>query len=243
MSKKYLLLFDVQNASVKCTLRPVFHIARNRNIYIYLYVYTEYKNHPSQTSYMKFSELRSKCKYFSKRGRYQYLSNVQKNLSTNPRGFWNYIKTKRNNNELPLVMNFNEDNSEDICNAFANYFSSVYISPNSTIASHQTNINQNAHINLSSLNILLAEVFEGLSNLSLDKAYGPYKHIFNYCTFLLFVDDLKMCIKVSSVYDQKRLQSDFVKFSNWCTMNQLNINIDKCAVILFTRRKNRLIYN
>jgi hypothetical protein len=105
---------------------------------------------------MKFSKLRSKCKYFSKRYRYLYLSNVQKNLSTNPRGFWNYIKNKRNNNKLPSVMNFNDeryDNSEDICNAFANYFSSVYISPNSTTAFHQTNINQNSHLNLSFLNI------------------------------------------------------------------------------------------
>lgn len=73
-------------------------------------------------------------------------------------------------------MNFNDecyDNSEDICNIFVNYFSSVYISPNSTTAFHQTNINQNSHINLSSLTISLAEVFEGHSKLSVDKTYGP----------------------------------------------------------------------
>jgi len=74
--------------------------------------HTEYKNNHSQTSYMKFSELRSKCKYFSKRCRNQYLSNVQNNLTTNPRGFWKYMKNKRNNNELPTIMYYNNERYE-----------------------------------------------------------------------------------------------------------------------------------
>jgi len=101
---------------------------------------------------MKFFELRSKCKYFSKRCRNQYLSNVQNNLTTNPRGFWKYIKNKRNNNELPTIMYYNNvryENSNNICNAFADYFSSMYIPPNSIIAPNPTNSNKNSNINIS----------------------------------------------------------------------------------------------
>jgi hypothetical protein len=43
--------------------------------------------------------------------------------------------------------------------------------------------------------------------------------------------------------DFKKLQDDFVRFSNWCVANHLKINIDKGAQISFTRCNNPLMYN
>lgn len=63
--------------------------------------------------------------------------------------------------------------SDNICNAFAEYFSSMYIPPNSIIAPNPTNSNINSNINISSVNVSLAEVFEGLNKLNLDNTYGP----------------------------------------------------------------------
>lgn len=68
------------------------------------------------------------------------------------------------------------------------------------------------------------------------------KLLFKFCKFSLFADDLKMYIKINSVNDCEKLQSDLVRFSNWCSTNKLKINIDKCAIISFTRRKNPLIH-
>lgn len=65
--------------------------------------------------------------------------------------------------------NVRYENSDNICNAFVEYFSSMYIPPNSIIAPNPTNSN----INISSVNVSLAEVFEGLNNLNLDNTYGP----------------------------------------------------------------------
>jgi hypothetical protein len=43
--------------------------------------------------------------------------------------------------------------------------------------------------------------------------------------------------------DCKKLQDDFVRFSNWCVANHLKINVDKCTQISFTRHNNPLMYN
>jgi hypothetical protein len=41
----------------------------------------------------------------------------------------------------------------------------------------------------------------------------------------------------------KKLQDDFVLFSNWCVANHLKINVDESAQISFTRRNKPLMYN
>jgi hypothetical protein len=63
--------------------------------------------------------------------------------------------------------------------------------------------------------------------------------------YSLFADDLKIytSMVVNSVDDCKKLQNDFVRYSNWCVANHLKINVDKCAQIFFTRRNNLLMYN
>lgn len=47
----------------------------------------------------------------------------------------------------------------------------------------------------------------------------------------MFADDFKMYIAVNSIQDCEKLQLDIVNFSNWCTINRLKINVDKCASI------------
>lgn len=61
--------------------------------------------------------------------------------------------------------------------------------------------------------------------------------IFEDCNYLLFADDLK-------IYRQMRHSSDFVflqnaisKLSMWCKENKMILNISKCKVISFTRKR------
>lgn len=53
---------------------------------------------------------------------------------------------------------------------------------------------------------------------------------------LLFADDLKIYLNISSLQDCVKLQNDVNTIQNWCTSNKLNLNISKCKVVTFTKK-------
>lgn len=59
---------------------------------------------------------------------------------------------------------------------------------------------------------------------------------------LLFADDAKIFCKIKSVDDQHILQTNLNKFVLWSENNYLPLNINKCQVISFTRKKNSSIF-
>lgn len=56
------------------------------------------------------------------------------------------------------------------------------------------------------------------------------------CKILLFADDLKIFYKISTLSDAIQLQQDIDKIFNWCARNNLQLNINKCFILSFTRR-------
>ena len=58
-----------------------------------------------------------------------------------------------------------------------------------------------------------------------------------------YADDVKIYRSVESVNDCEFLQSDFIAFFRWCSINNMFLNIDKYKVINFTRKNNILIYS
>jgi ribonucleases P/MRP protein subunit RPP40 len=62
--------------------------------------------------------------------------------------------------------------------------------------------------------------------------------IFVHCQHLIYADDLKIFMKISSLEDVKRLQSDLHRLSDWCRDSGLMLNVKKCKVMSFTRRKS-----
>lgn len=56
------------------------------------------------------------------------------------------------------------------------------------------------------------------------------------CHVLLFADDCKIFTKIKSISDCIKLQKDLDKLHDWCTRNQLYLNVKKCTAISFTRR-------
>lgn len=62
------------------------------------------------------------------------------------------------------------------------------------------------------------------------------------CSSLLYADDLKLFSNVSSVCDQVSLQTQLNGLWEWCQLNKLHLNIDKCKVMSFTRRKEPMVY-
>ena len=58
------------------------------------------------------------------------------------------------------------------------------------------------------------------------------------CLKLLFADDLKIYCEISTISDCQRLQSELDLVSSWCDNNRLNLNISKCFVVSYSRKKS-----
>lgn len=57
--------------------------------------------------------------------------------------------------------------------------------------------------------------------------------------YKLFADDLKLYRVVVADTDVADLQGDVNAVLNWCVMNRMQLNVDKCLFIRFTRKKNQ----
>lgn len=136
-----------------------------------------YKSSGLVSDYNKFSNLRSKCKFFSKKDNHNYLNKIQLNLKTKPDQFWKFVNSKRKTNFLPNNMYWDTDQfntPNDIVNAFANYFSSVsedynYLNLNFAPQNQSKVLLSPLH----SCSIDLIEVFESLNSLSSTSSPGP----------------------------------------------------------------------
>jgi len=66
---------------------------------------------------------------------------------------------------------------------------------------------------------------------------------FHSADFLLYADDLKIYRVVSSTLDAELLQSDLDSLCIWCAKNDINLNLEKCSLVRFFRKKNPFIYS
>lgn len=66
---------------------------------------------------------------------------------------------------------------------------------------------------------------------------------FQNCEFSLYADDLKIYKNINSVRDSILLQQDLSRFFTYCGANGLFLNMNKCNVITFTRKKHPLIFD
>lgn len=59
---------------------------------------------------------------------------------------------------------------------------------------------------------------------------------------LLFADDFKFYLKIISILNCATLQLAIDQLSRWCNLNNLDLNINKCQVMSYTRKKNVIMY-
>ena len=57
---------------------------------------------------------------------------------------------------------------------------------------------------------------------------------FSFSKILLFTDDAKCYMPISSLQDCSLLQNDLLSISNWCCTWNLFLNEEKCSVFRFT---------
>lgn len=56
----------------------------------------------------------------------------------------------------------------------------------------------------------------------------------------LFADDLKISRKITSECDASILQADLDRLYQWCSFNSMELNLDKCFFIKFTRKHHTI---
>ena len=59
--------------------------------------------------------------------------------------------------------------------------------------------------------------------------------------FLLYADDLKLYRTINDFSNCVALQDDVNFLCRWCKLNGMVLNVSKCNIISFTRRKNQLL--
>ena len=59
----------------------------------------------------------------------------------------------------------------------------------------------------------------------------------------MFADDLKIFRKVQSYHDALCLQRDLDMISSWCQRNRLFLNINKCKVMSFHRKRWPVLFD
>lgn len=86
---------------------------------------------------------------------------------------------------------------------------------------------QGSHLGPLLFNILIRDLSECLSDI-------PH---------LLYADDLKIFKVMTNVTDYQLLESKLQSLMGWCTHNKLDLNVDKCHVISFSRRKSVTLHD
>ena len=63
------------------------------------------------------------------------------------------------------------------------------------------------------------------------------------CMFLLYADDLKFFTEINTIEDAILMQENFEKIFEWCTNNDMSLNVNKCNYISFCRRKSPICFD
>lgn len=108
---------------------PVWYNSELRRLIIQKKIaHKEYKEGNHQM-FEEFCSLRAKCKTLRDECFQDYSQKIENNILNEPRNFWKFINDKKKSYTLPAQMFYEDsvaDNSSDIVNSFATYFSTVY---------------------------------------------------------------------------------------------------------------------
>ena len=125
--------------------------------------------------YLICFQLRFRVKQKIKEEFNNYISNIETNIKFNPKKFWSYSKTLRQNSGIPNTVHYLDyvaNDSVEVPNLFADYFKSVYVnSVNSVVNIH--NVVSNCVTNLGSIHLDFDKILNELLSLDTSKGGGP----------------------------------------------------------------------
>lgn len=167
---------------------PIWYSPQLKNLIITKQkVHAKFKKNGQHSDYLEFSRLRSLCKKLSKDCYNGYVNQTEHNIIQDPKSFWKFINAKRNTDNIPYEMHYNNekcDTGPQIANLFAEYYSSIYCDKHCDIPS-QTSTN---NISISNINFEISDIYIRLSELDCNKGPGPDgipPSLLRYCAFIL----------------------------------------------------------
>lgn len=114
-----------------------------------------YKKHKLNFYLQRANNLRREIKSTISTAYKNYIRQSESELQKNPQKFWSFINAKKNKSRIPGIMCYKNENltaTNQIVNAFADHFKSVYLPQNvATTPSNNSNADKNPssflHIN------------------------------------------------------------------------------------------------
>lgn len=133
-----------------------------------------YKRSGCPHHYNYFSNIRSKCKETSSVDYRTYMNKIEHSISTEPKKLWKFVKSKKENSNIPAVMNFENLSSQDLvstANLFARNFSNNF--SNSTCPINDLSHLYSTCFNIVHLDVSPNEVCQLLNSLPYHACRGP----------------------------------------------------------------------
>lgn len=146
--------------------KEVMDLSRKKEIYRRIALKSK-----SDKDWDKYKLYTNNMKRLVKQKHNKFINSVCNNISSNPKMFWNYVRTKFNSRTIPKTLTFNGETSNDNrskANMFNSFFESVF---NNTVYD-KPEINSYQNDNLSWLTITPDQVNKVLSKLNSSKAPG-----------------------------------------------------------------------
>jgi hypothetical protein len=103
--------------------------------------FKKFKRTGLNSDYVIYSAIRKDFNQLVQSSYSEYLCRVKTDLRSNPKSFWDFIKTKKGCDIFPNVMSYKDFSSNDketICEYFRDFFQNVYVLPNSESATYSS---------------------------------------------------------------------------------------------------------
>lgn len=140
--------------------------------------FRKYKKYGNTADYAAFRLLRKRAKLMEQTCYKNYINQTENLISKQPKRFWSFIKSNHlNSNNIPSTIFYEEhaaDTGEDICDLFATYFNSTFLtSSNNDNSSSSKPYADNPSQCISEVEIREDTVYELLNTVDLAKGAGP----------------------------------------------------------------------
>lgn len=138
--------------------------------------HSRWKRYKNPTDYDTFSLLRARQKKITEECHLSYLRKSQDCIKRNPKLLWSYVRSKRKSDSgYPKIMQYENrqlSNTQEICQAFNNYFERMFTKPADTYPNTELPSSKNMSNNLHTIEISEDDVLKLLKNLDISKGAG-----------------------------------------------------------------------
>ncbi|XP_017467809.1 PREDICTED: uncharacterized protein LOC108360135 [Rhagoletis zephyria] len=129
--------------------------------------YNKFKASGSQFFFEKYQVHLKKFNCLNKFLYRNYILGIESNIKEDPKSFWHFIKSKKNNSSIPSAVFFEDkcaSTPAEVANLFAAFFSSNFVDDNPTVdSSFSASVNST---NFGSLRLSSDDIANGILNLS-----------------------------------------------------------------------------